>query len=75
MDYIFFDFNGTIIDDLDLCLDLLNKMLIKKNHKPITKERYLDIFTFPVKKYYIKAGFDLPKDNFEELADFFIEQY
>ena len=25
--YIFFDFNGTLIDDVKLCLDLLNEML------------------------------------------------
>ena len=25
--HIFFDFNGTIINDIDLCLDLLNQIL------------------------------------------------
>ena len=32
--YVIFDFNGTIIDDVDLCLVLLNEFLIDQN-KPI----------------------------------------
>lgn len=75
MDYIFFDFNGTIVDDVDICLDLLNVMLEKCGHEIVSKERYLEIFTFPVKKYYVLAGFDFEKDNWEELANFFIDEY
>ena len=75
MDYIFFDFNGTLVDDVDLCLDLLNEMLIYCNHKPVSKEKYLDIFTFPVKKYYVLAGFDFRVDNWDELASFFVREY
>ncbi len=75
MDYIFFDFNGTLIDDLDLCLNLLNEMLLLRNHKPVSKEHYLEIFTFPVIDYYKKAGFVFPEDNFEELANIFIKSY
>lgn len=75
MDYIFFDFNGTILDDRKVCLNLLNEMLMMKNHPPIDEERYLDIFTFPVINYYQKAGFTFPKDNFKELAKYFIVRY
>ena len=38
--YVFFDFNGTILDDVDLCLNLLNEMLSLKGHNPVSKERY-----------------------------------
>lgn len=72
---ILFDFNGTLVDDLDLCLELLNTMLKLRNHKTVSKEKYLEIFSFPVIEYYKKAGFKFPEDNFPELADFFIEQY
>ncbi len=75
MDYIFFDFNGTLIDDVDLCFNLLNIMLEKCKHNRITKEQYLEIFTFPVKEYYKKAGFDFEVDDWDELATFFIEEY
>ena len=73
-----FDFNGTIINDVDLCLDILNKMLVSANHNTVTKEKYLSIFTFPIIDYYIKAGFDLKpggKDDFRSLAVTFNKLY
>lgn len=73
--YIFLDFNGTIIDDVDLCLDLLNDILKKQNKKLVTKEQYKDIFTFPVRKYYELAGVDFKLESFESLADKFIASY
>ncbi|MDE6656158.1 MAG: HAD hydrolase-like protein [Anaeroplasmataceae bacterium] len=75
MKYIFLDFNGTIIDDVDLCLDLLNQILRNQHKKEITKEQYKDIFTFPVKKYYELAGVDFSIESFESLADKFIASY
>lgn len=72
---ILFDFNGTIVDDLDLCLELLNNMLEMRNHPQVNKERYLEIFDFPVIEYYKKAGFVFPEDNFPQLADYFIKEY
>lgn len=75
MKYIFLDFNGTIIDDVDLCLDLLNQILDKQHKRNVTKEEYKSIFTFPVKKYYELAGIDFNLNSFEELADWFIKTY
>lgn len=75
MKTIFFDFNGTIIDDVDLCHNILNKMLIDNGYETITKERYKNIFTFPIKKYYEAAGFDFQKKSFEALSDDFIKLY
>ncbi len=73
--YIFLDFNGTIIDDIDLCLNLLNEGLRNQNKKEITKERYKDIFTFPVKKYYELAGLDFSIESFESMAVKYIKTY
>lgn len=74
---IIFDFNGTIIDDVDLCLKILNKMLVMRNHKPIGKKRYKEIFKFPIIDYYELAGFDFKnnKDNYQELAIMFQNIY
>lgn len=73
--YVFFDFNGTILDDVDLCLNLLNEMLSLKGHNPVSKERYRKIFTFPIIEYYKRAGFTFDGYSFEELASYFIEKY
>jgi phosphoglycolate phosphatase len=74
-EYVVFDFNGTIIDDVQLCLDLLNKMLKEKGLKPVTKEEYKNIFTFPIIEYYKKAGFTFDGYTFQELSLEFIKDY
>ena len=43
--------------------------------KPLTLERYRDIFGFPVKDYYLKLGFDLEKESFEKCGMEFINEY
>lgn len=73
--YVFFDFNGTILNDVDLCLNLLNQILAKQGHKSISLELYKNIFTFPIKKYYELAGIDFSKDSFEDLSKWFINNY
>ena len=73
--YVFLDFNGTVLDDVDLCLNLLNEMLCEKGKKPLNHEEYKNVFTFPIIEYYKKAGFDFVGYTFEELADVFIVEY
>ena len=73
--HIFFDFNGTIINDVDLCLDLLNQILTKQNKKNLTMEEYKNVFTFPIRDYYIAAGVDFNIESYESLAKWFIKVY
>ena len=74
-EYIIFDFNGTILDDVDLCIYILNYMLEEHGYRKVTKERYLDIFTFPIIEYYKLAGFDFNKHSFHDLSIEFINMY
>lgn len=73
--YIFFDFNGTLLDDVNLCLDLLNKKLIKQNKPTLTLEEYKHVFKFPIKQYYSDAGLDFNIESYESMADRFIAEY
>lgn len=73
--YIFLDFNGTVLDDVDLCLNLLNEMLYEKEGKTVTLEEYKNIFCFPIINYYVAAGFTFEGYTFKELADVFIVDY
>lgn len=73
--HIFFDFNGTLINDVDLCLDLLNKILKGQNKPLVDIKRYKEIFTFPIIKYYEAAGVDFNIESFESLATKFIDEY
>jgi phosphoglycolate phosphatase len=74
MNYIFWDFNGTILDDAKLCFTILNEMLVEENRPTVSFEEYLMIFTFPIEAYYDQV-FDLKKSSFKDLAHKFINRY
>ncbi|MCF6241904.1 MAG: HAD family hydrolase [Bacteroidales bacterium] len=73
--YIVWDWNGTLFDDLRLCVDIMNNILKRRNLQSISIERYKQVFDFPVKAYYQKLGFDFEKESFENLGTEFIEGY
>ena len=72
---IIWDWNGTLLNDIDICIHAMNNMLEKRNLDKLSTERYKDIFTFPVKDYYAMAGIDFNIHSFDEMADEFISQY
>lgn len=73
--HIFLDFNGTIIDDLDLCVELLNKFLIEQGAKTLNEDEYKHVFKFPIKQYYADAGIDFNKESYDSLSIRFIKEY
>lgn len=73
--YIIWDWNGTLFDDVHLCVDIMNKILKKRNLQSLSIERYKQVFDFPVKDYYQKLGFDFKKESFEKLGLEFIDEY
>lgn len=72
---IIWDWNGTLLDDLDLSIRSVNVLLEERNLPILTIERYKDIFGFPVVNYYIKAGFDFSKEAFEVPAKQYVKLY
>ena len=76
MKTLIWDFNGTIIDDSDLCLSIENYMLEERGLKHgYTMEWYRDHFCFPVIDYYKLMGYDFDKYDYAELADEFNALY
>ena len=73
--HIIWDWNGTLLDDGWLFVDVMNAILKRREMNTITLEKYREIFGFPVKDYYIKLGFDLEKEPFEESGKEFIKGY
>jgi phosphoglycolate phosphatase len=53
----------------------MNSLLKDRKLKTLNKTCYREIFTFPVKEYYEKAGFDFTKEPFEIPAMQFIDLY
>jgi phosphoglycolate phosphatase len=72
---IIWDWNGTLLNDIEICVDSINILLKQCNHSTLSFKKYRDIFTFPVKDYYVKAGFDFEKEPFDEVAIEFIDIY
>lgn len=72
---IIWDWNGTLLNDIELCVQTINEMLQKRNLQKLTVDEYKEVFSFPVKDYYKKIGFDFNDEPFEIPAREFIEEY
>lgn len=68
-DYVFWDWNGTIIDDLKINLEVINLLLKKYNQDTITLNDYRGIFSFPIKSFYGKIGLPVNDDEYERLVN------
>ncbi|MFP4461138.1 MAG: HAD family hydrolase [Thermotogota bacterium] len=66
--YVLWDFNGTLINDVDACLRNMNNLLKKQNKKPIDLNTYRSVFTFPVINYYKRVGIIETDEAFEPIA-------
>jgi len=74
-EFIIWDWNGTILDDLKLCHSAINTLLEEYALPPLSLEKYLEITEFPVINYYKKLGWDFDKIPFKEVADKFMDLY
>jgi phosphoglycolate phosphatase len=72
---IIWDWNGTLLNDVDICIGSMNKLLTERKLPLLDTEKYRQIFTFPVRDYYEKAGVDFSKEAFETPAMQFINNY
>jgi len=72
---VIWDFNGTLVDDVDLALRSINTMLVRRGLAPVTRDVYRRAFGFPLADYYRKLGVDLSRETMAGLADEFHEVY
>ena len=73
--HIIWDWNGTIIDDARLCVELVNEILDEFNLEQVTMGYYLNNFSFPVKSYYASLGLPVDLRNYKNLSEKFIINY
>lgn len=72
---VVWDWNGTLLNDVDICIEAMNMLLKKYELTSLDAERYRKIFGFPVRDYYERLGFDFGDIPFERPAMEFIELY
>jgi phosphoglycolate phosphatase len=73
--HVIWDWNGTLLDDAELCVEVMNGVLARRKLTPITAESYADTFRFPVREYYAGLGFDFEREAFEIIGTEFIDGY
>ncbi len=75
-DYIIWDFNGTLLDDVGVGIKSVNKLLSQRGLKEIPDvEYYRSVFRFPIIDYYRTLGFDFESEPYEVLAPLWVELY
>lgn len=73
---IVWDWNGTLLDDVQLCLSCINNTLAFADLPPLSGlDRYREIFGFPIQDYYVRAGFDFSKIPWPVLARTYMDDY
>ena len=74
--HVLWDWNGTLLHDVDWCIAQMNHMLRKRSMRTLASvSEYHAAFRFPVAEYYRNVGFDFGEEPFEALAKEFMELY
>jgi phosphoglycolate phosphatase len=66
--HIIWDWNGTLLDDLDYSIGVMNRLLGRRGLPLLDRARYHAVFDFPVSDYYGRLGLDVSQDNFAALG-------
>ena len=75
MNSIIWDWNGTLLNDVELCISSINSLLKSRNLSQINTKKYKEVFSFPVKEYYKTLGFDFEAEDFSVPAHQYIDLY
>lgn len=73
--HVFWDWNGTLLNDARLCSNIINEMLVRHGLQAISYEQYRERFDFPVKRYYERLGLSEKGVSFEQTSKEFINNY
>jgi len=73
--HIIWDFNGTLLDDSWLFVDIMNSILSNHKMNTIDLKKYREIFCFPIKNYYLALGFNVNNTSFQKSNLEFIRKY
>lgn len=75
-DYVLWDWNGTLLDDLELNLSVENELLRRRGLlERADRDYYLSHFGFPIIDFYEALGFDFSKENYADVANEYADLY
>jgi phosphoglycolate phosphatase len=73
--HVIWDWNGTLLDDLDICVEVMNGILRRHRLPLLDRARYHATFEFPVRDYYGRLGLNVANGEFEAHSIEFISGY
>jgi len=73
--HIIWDWNGTLLDDLDYTITVMNGLLRPRGLPLLDRARCQAVFDFPVQRYYERLGLDPDRHPFEQVSAEFIAGY
>ena len=73
--HILWDWNGTLLDDSDMCVATLNSVLTEHGLAPIELEHYREIFQFPVHRFYRTLDKELCDHTLKSMSSQFVTNY
>lgn len=75
-DLVIWDWNGTLLDDTEVCFAIANEMRLSRGMDPMANlESYRAMFRFPVIEYYRKMGYTFETESFDEISREFVATY
>ena len=72
---VIWDWNGTVVNDCFVFVEILNILLKKNNLSPITTKEYRASFCFPIKSFYKQIGLYKNEQQFKTLNQEFVLLY
>ena len=72
---IIWDWNGTLQDDVLAAVVGINVLLKQREMPLVDIQKHRELFSFPARNYYIALGFDLEKENWDEMSNTFIKAF
>lgn len=74
--HVIWDFNGTVLNDVEVGIESVNVLLKRRGIEPIDSvESYRKVFGFPIIRYYEKIGFDFSTEKFSDVAVEWVDEY
>ena len=70
---ILWDWNGTLIDDAALTVEINRQVFERRGYRKVTLEEYRELFRFPVREYYAALG--VTDEDFPAVAREWFEGY
>lgn len=73
--HVIWDWNGTLLNDALLCIEVLNGLLKSRGLESVSEEFYRKHFGFPVIEFYEFLGLETDPEGFDLLSREFIGTY